>query len=110
VGELDGVAQQVQQHLAQAFFVDLHGRGQVGPAITSNTRSFSCVLMRMMSPMVRRNAAMRPIGYSSSLPARCSTGRDVVDQRQQQLAALFDRLQTGGGALAQVAVVAQHLV
>ena len=70
-GELDGVAQQVEQHLAQALLVDAEPpAASSGAPSKSNRRPFSSALNRMMSAIARRNSARSTgAGCSSILPA-----------------------------------------
>jgi hypothetical protein len=71
-GELDGIAQQVDEDLAHALFVGAHQFGQVAPWLEAEASPLACACSSNMPPSRACQSAKR-MGLTSSvsLPPRC---------------------------------------
>jgi hypothetical protein len=112
IGELDGVAQQVQQHLAQPPLVGMDHRGQVARAIADELQPR---LLLGLDPDDAPDDVQEPgelqVHRHDLQPTGLDLGEveDVVDQRQQVFAALMDGVDARQLAFAERLVPLQDL-
>ena len=105
LGELDGVAQQVQQDLAQAVWVALHKLTHIGPDVAAQDQVFALGLDRLLGAQLIDQFVEREIHQLQFDGSALQLGgvEDVVEQVQQAARRLVHDLQLLAGPTGQFA-------